>query len=72
MTGAKAFSGSISTSPANDVASLEATYDQGFARKRVELRLLDPDTMLVQVSTHFTDGSGRSDYATEERLQRLR
>jgi hypothetical protein len=70
MTGAKPFGGSVSSSPETDVASLQAAYDQGFAVKQVELRLLDPNTLSVQISTHFKDGSGRQDYTTEDTFLR--
>jgi hypothetical protein len=68
---AKVFAGTVSSSPASDVASLEALYNPGFARKRVVLRLRNASTMEVETSTHFTDNSGRQDMSMSDMLRRI-
>ncbi|NPT56734.1 hypothetical protein [Paraburkholderia elongata] len=52
------------------VAMLEANFHQGFAERQVRLRLLDKTTLEVDVLTHFTDASGRADYAVTEEFKR--
>ena len=43
-----------------------ATYRNFFSETRLIVRMSRVDTLHVQTFTHFTDGSGRSDYTQTE------
>ena len=51
-----------SVTPGARLTSLHATYNQGFAERRVTLRLIDKDQLNATITTHFMDQSGRPDY----------
>jgi len=46
----------------NDVRSITAEFNAGFARKLIILRRAPGGDMRFEVLTNFTDGSGRNDY----------
>jgi len=54
-----------------DVASATAVYRPGFSIQRLTMRLDASGILEVEVMTHFTDNSGRSDYVETNRFRRV-
>jgi hypothetical protein len=64
---ATAFSGSIE-GRGSDIRSIGAVFKTGFAETNLSIYPVDGNIIRVESTTHFTDRSGRSDYAASERL----
>jgi hypothetical protein len=43
-------------------------FDRGFGTKSLTAKMISTGLIHVTTVTHFTDGSGRADYTTEEDL----
>lgn len=54
----------------SSATAMSAVYVKGFATKIVIIRPLDENRLRVDVFTHFTDRSGRTDYAAKQVLVR--
>ncbi len=59
------YAGSASSDALGDTVSLVATFDQSFGEKALVLTL-EGSKLVANLYTKFTDGSGRSSYATRE------
>lgn len=49
---------------------LQMVFEQGFASRRMSLRVVQPDTLAYRVETTFNDRSGRAAQVSEELLKR--
>ncbi|MGD0142925.1 MAG: hypothetical protein ABSC92_07185 [Rhizomicrobium sp.] len=65
------YAGSVGGNPVNDAHAIIGHFNSSFAHKEMILREAHGDELKYEVYTHFTDGSGRSDYVTFGRLQRV-
>jgi hypothetical protein len=63
--------GYADTPGSHDVRIITASFNAGFARKLLILRLAPSGDLRVQTLTDFTDGSGRTDYEATSRLTRV-
>jgi hypothetical protein len=70
IVNATAFAATAAGNVNNDADVVLATYTQSFARKTVLLRL-NGANIAYEVFTEFTDSSGRANYRTSGRLQRV-
>jgi hypothetical protein len=67
-TNATAFAKDVGSRDATDIRSVEALFKTGFSESNVVMKLAEKATLTVEISTHFTDKSSRSDYQTTETL----
>jgi hypothetical protein len=55
----------------SDISAATAIYRQGFAVRRLTIHPGVGNTLSVEVLTHFTDNSGRSDYTETDNFRRV-
>jgi hypothetical protein len=65
-----AYSYNVSTNPASGATDLIATFNPGFAQTTLILTDKPGDRLSYQIFTRFTDGSGRSPYASRGSLRK--
>ncbi len=69
-TAAYAHAPSAAVDPADDTASILATWNHGFSEATLVLGRAGGGALSAQLLTRFTDGSGRSDYVSTTTLTR--
>jgi hypothetical protein len=69
-TSGSAHAPSPAVDPADDTTAITATWNQGFSMVTVVLNRTADGALSAQTFTHFTDGSGRTDYSSTTTLMR--
>ena len=64
------YGGSVRSPLPAQAEVLRAEYDHGFARQQVIIRKAPNKELRVEVLTHFTDSSGRSNYFSADLFSR--